>query len=89
MLRVTVVGFESVFCVLTSAKDYVLVLREQMFRLIVQYYHKELYRSPLEFITLFLHFPLISLSVKSGGIRVFFLPFLGAKSVLKHFRNVT
>jgi hypothetical protein len=61
----------------------------KIFWLIVQYYHKELYKIPLEFITLFLHFTLISLNVKSGGIQVFFLPLLGAKSVLKHLHNVT
>jgi hypothetical protein len=54
----------------------------------VQYYYTELYRSALEFIIYFLFFPLVSLSIKSGGIQIF-SPFLGAKSVLKHFKNVT
>jgi len=55
-----------------------------MCRLIVQYYHNVLYRSPLEFITLFLHFPLISLSLKSGGVKIFFT-FPGSRECLKIF----
>jgi len=56
-----------------------------MCRLIVQYYHKLLYRNSFEFITLFLNFPLISLSVKSVGIQFLFFAFPGNRECFKIF----